>query len=52
MAIGFEHPEHECLAQQLGLELDRRGNIRTRGQSIARPGRSGVSRHQQVGDRF
>ena len=30
MAIGFEHPEHEGLAQQLGLELDRRGNIRTR----------------------
>jgi len=29
-AIGFEHPEHEGLAQQLGLELDRRGNIRTR----------------------
>ena len=30
MAIGFEHPEHEGLAQQLGLELDRRANIRTR----------------------
>ena len=26
-AIGFEHPEHEGLAQQLGVELDRRANI-------------------------
>jgi glutamate synthase (NADPH/NADH) small chain len=30
LAIGFEHPEHEGLVEQLGLELDRRGNIRTR----------------------
>jgi glutamate synthase (NADPH/NADH) small chain len=30
IAIGFEHPEHEGLVAQLGLELDRRGNIRTR----------------------
>ncbi|HEV3128894.1 MAG TPA: glutamate synthase subunit beta [Solirubrobacteraceae bacterium] len=30
IAIGFEHPEHEGLVEQLGLELDRRGNIRTR----------------------
>jgi len=30
IAIGFEHPEHEGLVQQLDLELDRRGNIRTR----------------------
>jgi glutamate synthase (NADPH/NADH) small chain len=29
IAIGFEHPEHEGLVEQLGLELDRRGNIRT-----------------------
>jgi glutamate synthase (NADPH/NADH) small chain len=29
IAIGFEHPEHEGLVSQLGLELDRRGNIRT-----------------------
>jgi len=29
-AIGFEHPEHEGLAWQLGVELDRRANIRTR----------------------
>jgi len=30
IAIGFEHPEHEGLVEQLDLELDRRGNIRTR----------------------
>jgi glutamate synthase (NADPH) small chain len=30
MAIGFEHPEHDGLVRQFGLELDRRGNIRTR----------------------
>jgi len=30
IAIGFEHPEHEGLVKQLNLELDRRGNIRTR----------------------
>ena len=29
IAIGFEHPEHEGLVEQLALELDRRGNIRT-----------------------
>jgi glutamate synthase (NADPH) small chain len=29
LAIGFEHPEHEGLVAQLGLDLDRRGNIRT-----------------------
>ena len=29
IAIGFEHPEHEGLVEQLGLELDRRGNIKT-----------------------
>jgi glutamate synthase (NADPH/NADH) small chain len=29
IAIGFEHPEHEGLVEQLGLRLDRRGNIRT-----------------------
>jgi glutamate synthase (NADPH) small chain len=29
IAIGFEHPEHEGLVSQLGVELDRRGNIRT-----------------------
>jgi glutamate synthase (NADPH/NADH) small chain len=30
IAIGFLHPEHEGAVEQLGLELDRRGNIRTR----------------------
>ena len=29
IAIGFEHPEHEGLVEQLGLGLDRRGNVRT-----------------------
>ena len=29
IAIGFEHPEHEGLLEQLDLSLDRRGNIRT-----------------------
>ena len=29
IAIGFEHPEHDGLVGELGLELDRRGNIRT-----------------------
>jgi hypothetical protein len=27
IAIGFSHPEHEGLIEQLGLELDKRGNI-------------------------
>jgi glutamate synthase (NADPH/NADH) small chain len=30
IAIGFEHPEHEGLVSQLALDLDRRGNIKTR----------------------
>jgi glutamate synthase (NADPH/NADH) small chain len=30
IAIGFEHPEHEGLVSELALDLDRRGNIRTR----------------------
>jgi glutamate synthase (NADPH/NADH) small chain len=29
IAIGFEGPEHDGLVEQLALELDRRGNIRT-----------------------
>ncbi len=29
IAIGFEHPEHEGLVKQLGVEVDHRGNIRT-----------------------
>jgi glutamate synthase (NADPH/NADH) small chain len=30
IAIGFKHPEHEGLVHELGLELDPRGNIKTR----------------------
>ena len=30
IAIGFEHPEHEGLVQELALELDGRGNISTK----------------------
>jgi glutamate synthase (NADPH/NADH) small chain len=30
LAIGFQHPEHEGFVSELGLELDKRGNIRTR----------------------
>jgi glutamate synthase (NADPH/NADH) small chain len=30
IAIGFSHPEHEGLVEQLGTEYDPRGNIRTR----------------------
>jgi glutamate synthase (NADPH/NADH) small chain len=30
IAIGFEHPEHDGLVAELGLKLDKRGNIRTR----------------------
>ncbi|HTX31990.1 MAG TPA: glutamate synthase subunit beta [Solirubrobacteraceae bacterium] len=29
IAIGFEHPEHAGLVEQLALSLDRRGNVRT-----------------------
>jgi glutamate synthase (NADPH/NADH) small chain len=29
IAIGFEHPEHDGMLQELGVALDRRGNIRT-----------------------
>ncbi len=29
VAIGFEHPQHDGAVGELGLELDRRGNIRT-----------------------
>ncbi len=29
IAIGFEHPEHDGVVGELGLALDRRGNIRT-----------------------
>jgi glutamate synthase (NADPH) small chain len=29
IAIGFQHPEHDGVVSQLGLEIDHRGNIRT-----------------------
>jgi glutamate synthase (NADPH/NADH) small chain len=29
IAIGFQHPEHEGVIEQLGVDLDERGNIRT-----------------------
>ncbi|MBV9818289.1 MAG: glutamate synthase subunit beta [Solirubrobacterales bacterium] len=45
VAIGFEHPEHEGLVSELDLELDRRGNIRTR-QTY----RSSVGRVYACGD--
>jgi glutamate synthase (NADPH/NADH) small chain len=40
VAIGFEHPEHEGPVSELGLVLDRRGNIRT--QQTYRTNESGV----------
>ncbi len=30
IAIGFEHPEHEGLVNELGLTVDRRGNLSTK----------------------
>jgi glutamate synthase (NADPH) small chain len=30
IAIGFEHPEHEGLVDELELDTDRKGNVRTR----------------------
>jgi glutamate synthase (NADPH/NADH) small chain len=40
IAIGFSHPEHTGLVEQLGLELDKRGNIAT--QQTYRSSESGV----------
>jgi glutamate synthase (NADPH/NADH) small chain len=40
IAIGFEHPEHEGLVEELDLALDRRGNVRT--QQTYRTSRSNV----------
>jgi len=45
IAIGFEHPEHRGLVEQLGLDLDHRGNIRTK-QTY----RSSLSRVYACGD--
>jgi glutamate synthase (NADPH/NADH) small chain len=44
-AIGFEHAEHAGLVDQLGIDVDRRGNIRTR-QTY----RSSVGRVYACGD--
>jgi glutamate synthase (NADPH/NADH) small chain len=44
-AIGFEHAEHSGLVEQLGIDVDRRGNIRTR-QTY----RSSVGRVYACGD--
>jgi glutamate synthase (NADPH/NADH) small chain len=45
IAIGFEHPEHDGVVGELGLELDSRGNLRTR-QTY----RSSVGRVYACGD--
>ncbi|HEY2259893.1 MAG TPA: glutamate synthase subunit beta [Solirubrobacteraceae bacterium] len=45
IAIGFEHPEHDGVVGELGLEVDRRGNVRTR-QTY----RSSVGRVYACGD--
>jgi glutamate synthase (NADPH/NADH) small chain len=45
IAIGFEHPEHDGVVGELGLEVDRRGNVRTQ-QTY----RSSVGRVYACGD--
>jgi len=30
LAVGFVHPQHEGIVEQLGLELDNRGNVKTK----------------------
>ena len=45
IAIGFAHPQHEGLLAQLGVELDHRGNVRTR-----RTYRTSVGRVYACGD--
>lgn len=32
LAVGFLHPQHQGMLQQLGVELDERGNVRTNDQ--------------------
>ena len=36
IAIGFAHPEHEGLLTELGLELDRRGNVKAPAYAASR----------------
>jgi glutamate synthase (NADPH) small chain len=38
VAIGFSHPEHDGPVRELGLELDRRGNIKAGAYATSRPG--------------
>jgi len=38
VAIGFSNPQHDGLVEKLGLELDRRGNVRAPTFACARPG--------------
>jgi glutamate synthase (NADPH/NADH) small chain len=38
IAIGFSHPEHEGAVEQLGLELDRRGNVKAPTYTTSHPG--------------
>jgi glutamate synthase (NADPH/NADH) small chain len=45
LAIGFQHPEHDGLVGDLGLALDRRGNVRT-----AQTYRTSVGRVYACGD--
>ena len=38
LAMGFLHPEHEGLVEQTGVELDPRGNVKTRTYATSVPG--------------
>ena len=38
IAIGFSHPEHAGAVEQLGLELDRRGNVKAPTYASSHPG--------------
>jgi glutamate synthase (NADPH) small chain len=38
LAIGFMHPQKEGMISQLGLELDNRGNVKTKGFQTSRVG--------------
>ena len=37
LAVGFLHAEHNGLVKELGLELDSRGNIKTKDYQTSRP---------------
>ncbi|HEY3190311.1 MAG TPA: glutamate synthase subunit beta [Solirubrobacteraceae bacterium] len=38
LAMGFVHPEHEGLVEQAGVELDPRGNVKTKTYATSVPG--------------